>query len=202
MLKTKKKFLLIALLSAIAMLCCGMALLFTLTSVANPTSTNLTVKAMLFDEGYDTTWNETPNYYSENSKYYADAQGVVYGYFSDYDNSHECYVVGYTSTVSNNVVIPETIHGYTVYRMDECVFEDCTRLHTLTLDLVFDDNALCFQERSFYGCSNLEWVWVRGDTTHVIICGDDAFEGVKSGFILYVDPSLIGSVQDEEGYSY
>ena len=46
MLKTKKRILLIALLSAIAMLCCGMALLFTPTSVVNTTSTNITVKAL------------------------------------------------------------------------------------------------------------------------------------------------------------
>ena len=45
MLKTKKKFLLIALLSAVAMLCCGMALLFAPTSASVTTNTNMTVKA-------------------------------------------------------------------------------------------------------------------------------------------------------------
>ena len=44
--KTKKKFLLIALLSAILVLCCGMALLLAPTSVANTTNTNMTVEAL------------------------------------------------------------------------------------------------------------------------------------------------------------
>ena len=158
--KTKKKFLLIALLSIVAMLCCGLALLFTPTSTSVNTNTNLTVKA---DPTYYVGGNVTNNvssYIIENGLIMTDDHGqmVIWGYTSDISPTltfTSGQLLLYAGCFANCTTITSvTIQSGVVIQVGTDVFRGCENLETF----VNQGTGFYVNEEMFTGCIKLTYV--------------------------------------------
>ena len=118
--KTKKNILLIALLSIVAMLCCGMALLLSPTSVANPTST--IVNAVTIPDNVLSTGSgglgDMANQSNGHWYYYSATKTLLLdGGFEGSGNVTNAYTVNVTDSTlwpsyASNIEVVEVRNGY------------------------------------------------------------------------------------------
>ena len=101
----------------------------------------------------------------------AEADGEVGGsdflYEPDYYTEDGIEITGYNGSATD-LVIPQTIDGYTVVSIGYWAFEDCTGLTSITIP----ESVISIGDNAFYGCTGLTSVTIPDSVTSI---GSSAF---------------------------
>ena len=187
MLKTKKKFLLMAILTIVAMLCCGLSLMLSANASGNASTIDISVTANYVSPENVTEWD-----------YEADEQGIVYS-FDDPKYS----IVGYTDNLSANIVIPSSFNGKQIWQIDEDAFDGCSTIKTITVEDTPEDDYygwVGFQQFNCCQLSGLDWIWLKCSR---VVENVSAFIG-ETKPIVYVPESMLEDYQESyywEGFT-
>ncbi|MGM9644588.1 MAG: leucine-rich repeat domain-containing protein, partial [Eubacteriales bacterium] len=98
-------------------------------------------------------------------------------------------ITGIGTCTDTDLVIPSTIDGYSVTRIGESAFEDCSGLTSITIP----DSVTSIGESAFYGCSGLEIVTIPDSVTSI---GGHAFYAC-SGLIDITIPNSVTSIGED-----
>ena len=91
----------------------------------------------------------------EKSELFVTRAGAISeGYLTYTVSNGEATITGYTSSISDDAVIPDTVGGYPVTSIDEYAFEDCDSLTSITIP----GSITSIGRGAFDGCTSLNKV--------------------------------------------